>query len=136
MYSVHLSRIFFSFFIMMSPFFHFKHPVNELVFFPKISSMFLYIVYSVLPWYRSMFPRLSLIHFSLASSHFFMIFLFNVHIFLYYFPLLPDFHDFQNIPIHPLLFCLPFNSWDLFHCCVCDCYFELYPLLVHFLSFS
>ena len=46
--------------------------------------MFLYIVYSVLPWYRSMFPRLSLIHFSLASSHFFYDFLIQCS----YFPLL------------------------------------------------
>ena len=70
--SISLGYIF-SFSTMMSPFVGIKHPADEQVFFPEISSMFLYIVCSVLPQYISMFLHFTFIHFSLASSQFLLI---------------------------------------------------------------
>ena len=71
MYSAYLSRIFFFFKIMSPIFFNLGPPVDEQVFFPEISSiLFVHCQLSSSVVYSSIFLYLSLIHFSLASSHF------------------------------------------------------------------
>ena len=134
MYSAHLSRIFFPFSKMLLLFFHFRNPVDEQVFFPEISSIFLYIVCSIRLRNSLMFLNLSLIHFSLASSHFcdflMQCFVFFSIILLASFPYGPKYPQ-SSI----FLFCFPFNFW-YFSSAASVIYFEICPLLVHFLSFS
>ena len=78
-----------------------------------------------------MFLLLSLINFSFAASHLYTDFLTQCFAFFSIIYLLASFfHKIQNILSHPSLFCFPFNSWYLFLCCFCDCYFELCPFVV------
>ena len=84
---------------MMLLFIELRHPVNEHIFFLRISSMFLYIVCTVLLPHSSMFLHLSFIHFSFTSSYLFLISLsiFHAVFFSIDFYLSPFFHKVKNI---------------------------------------
>ena len=73
----------------MLPIFNLKYPVDQYVFFPE---MFLYIDSSELLRNNSMFLHLSLIHFSLSSSHLFWLTFTIFRNLLYYFSLASFFH--------------------------------------------
>ena len=118
-------------------FFDLRHPEDEQVFFPEISSMFLYNVCSELVRYSSMFLHLLLIYFSLSLHRIFvLISLCNVSYFSLLFFTCRGFSirctqkkKKKNPLSHPddsPLFYFTFSSWYmyLFHSCV------------HFLSFS
>ena len=106
----------------------------ERVFFSEISSMFLYIVCSVLLWYGLMLLHLLLIFFCLAPSDFFFLISLSYDscFSLLYFTSL--FHELQNILRPALLFRFLFDCWYVLHFCFYDRYSKLYPLLVDFLN--
>ena len=116
------------------------YPADKQVFFQGIYSMLPYILCSVLCDIDRIFHICHKYHSLFGFIIFFKKFisLCNVsyRIFAYYFFFPLFFYDFYNISSHPLLFCFPFDSLYFIQLLLCDRYFELYPLLVHFLCFS